>query len=292
MRWAGADNRPHRSGAAGRRRAARRLRHGAEGAGATAGADRRDRARAMPRASIPLLKPGQRLVSRDGDLWRWDGFSVAANAPTGAARRLAGKNRLADIEAELATVRREVEPTAGGGAGARPKSPPPPRPRPPRGTAGASSSTQAARGARSARRGRTRDQPQRGAALGAGRGEDAADREPRRGGRGARRRRAGARGAAAVDRHRDAARRRPERDRRPSYAARRGARGSAGAGARGRDSRAPARRHRRRARSLDHPQRRRGLADRDPGRARRGGQDRACGPRRRPARCSTSSAPR
>ena len=51
---------------------------------------------------MPLLKPGQRLVSRDGDLWRWDGFSVAANAPTGAARRLAGKNRLADIEAELA----------------------------------------------------------------------------------------------------------------------------------------------------------------------------------------------
>ena len=47
------------------------------------------------------LKPGQRLVSREGDLWRWDGFSVAANAPTGAARRLAGKNRLTDIEAEL-----------------------------------------------------------------------------------------------------------------------------------------------------------------------------------------------
>ena len=57
----------------------------------------------------PLLKPGQRLVSRDGDLWRWDGFSVAANAPTGAARRLAGKNRLADIEAELTAVRQEVE---------------------------------------------------------------------------------------------------------------------------------------------------------------------------------------
>jgi chromosome segregation protein len=55
------------------------------------------------------LKPGQRLVSRDGDLWRWDGFSVAANAPTGAARRLAGRNRLADIEAELQAVRGEVE---------------------------------------------------------------------------------------------------------------------------------------------------------------------------------------
>ncbi len=57
----------------------------------------------------PLLKPGQRLVSPDGDLWRWDGFAVAANAPTGAARRLAGKNRLADIEAELKTLREDVE---------------------------------------------------------------------------------------------------------------------------------------------------------------------------------------
>jgi chromosome segregation protein len=67
----------------------------------------------VERADAPqlakLLKPGQRLVSRDGDLWRWDGFSVAANAPTGAARRLAGKNRLADIEAELLAVRAEVD---------------------------------------------------------------------------------------------------------------------------------------------------------------------------------------
>ncbi len=58
---------------------------------------------------LAMLKPGQRLVSRDGDLWRWDGFSVAANAPTGAARRLAGKNRLTDIEAELNAVRGEVD---------------------------------------------------------------------------------------------------------------------------------------------------------------------------------------
>jgi chromosome segregation protein len=57
----------------------------------------------------PLLKPGQRLVSREGDLWRWDGFAVAANAPTGAARRLAGKNRLADIETELQAARGDVE---------------------------------------------------------------------------------------------------------------------------------------------------------------------------------------
>jgi len=55
------------------------------------------------------LKTGQRLVSRDGDLWRWDGFAVAANAPTGAARRLAERNRLAEIEAELQAARAEVD---------------------------------------------------------------------------------------------------------------------------------------------------------------------------------------
>ena len=32
------------------------------------------------------LKPGQRLVSREGDLWRWDGYAVAAHAPTGDHR--------------------------------------------------------------------------------------------------------------------------------------------------------------------------------------------------------------
>jgi chromosome segregation protein len=67
----------------------------------------------IERADAPtlaaMLKPGQRLVSREGDLWRWDGFAVAANAPTGAARRLAGKNRLTDIEAELQAARADVE---------------------------------------------------------------------------------------------------------------------------------------------------------------------------------------
>jgi chromosome segregation protein len=55
------------------------------------------------------LKPGQRLVSREGDLWRWDGFAVAAHAPTGAARRLAERGRLQAIEGELAAARHEVE---------------------------------------------------------------------------------------------------------------------------------------------------------------------------------------
>lgn len=44
------------------------------------------------------LKQGQILVSREGDLWRWDGFTSAAYAPSPAARRLSEKNRLADLE--------------------------------------------------------------------------------------------------------------------------------------------------------------------------------------------------
>lgn len=60
-----------------------------------------------PRLSA-ALKPGQRLVSREGDLWRWDGLTAAADAPTAAARRLAERNRLADIEAELEGARAEV----------------------------------------------------------------------------------------------------------------------------------------------------------------------------------------
>jgi chromosome segregation protein len=55
------------------------------------------------------LKPGQRLVSREGDFWRWDGYAVAAHAPTGAARRLAERGRLLAIEGELATACGEAE---------------------------------------------------------------------------------------------------------------------------------------------------------------------------------------
>lgn len=51
------------------------------------------------------LKTGQRLVSREGDLWRWDGFVAAAHAPTGAARRLAERARLKDIESEIEQAR-------------------------------------------------------------------------------------------------------------------------------------------------------------------------------------------
>ncbi|KAA3450617.1 chromosome segregation protein SMC [Mesorhizobium sp. SARCC-RB16n] len=47
-----------------------------------------------------LLAPGQRLVSRAGALWRWDGLTASADAPTAAAQRLAQKNRLAELDAE------------------------------------------------------------------------------------------------------------------------------------------------------------------------------------------------
>ena len=45
-----------------------------------------------------LLKPGQRLVSRDGDLWRWDGFTTQADAKTAAAIRLEQRNRLTALD--------------------------------------------------------------------------------------------------------------------------------------------------------------------------------------------------
>ncbi|HXY58892.1 MAG TPA: chromosome segregation protein SMC [Methylocystis sp.] len=59
-----------------------------------------------------LLKPGQRLVSKEGDLWRWDGFTQAAEAPTAAARRLAEKNRLEDLRKEAALSRAEADEAA------------------------------------------------------------------------------------------------------------------------------------------------------------------------------------
>lgn len=56
----------------------------------------------------PLLKPGQRLVSREGDLWRWDGYVAAAEVPTAAAQRLANRNRLAVLEEEIEAAREIV----------------------------------------------------------------------------------------------------------------------------------------------------------------------------------------
>ena len=53
----------------------------------------------------PDLKPGQRLVSPEGDLWRWDGFRAGAeDAPSAAALRLQQLNRLVQLKRDLEDV--------------------------------------------------------------------------------------------------------------------------------------------------------------------------------------------
>ncbi|HYB05467.1 MAG TPA: chromosome segregation SMC family protein, partial [Methyloceanibacter sp.] len=56
--------------------------------------------RASGKALQAKLRPGQRLVSTEGDLWRWDGYSVAAGAAPAAGVRLAERNRLESLKAE------------------------------------------------------------------------------------------------------------------------------------------------------------------------------------------------
>lgn len=53
----------------------------------------------------PALRPGQRLVSVEGDLWRWDGFRVGADdAPSAAALRLKQLNRLVQLKRDLEDI--------------------------------------------------------------------------------------------------------------------------------------------------------------------------------------------
>ncbi len=52
-----------------------------------------------------MLQPGQRLVSLEGDLWRWDGFRAGADdAPSAAALRLRQLNRLVQLKRDLEDV--------------------------------------------------------------------------------------------------------------------------------------------------------------------------------------------
>ena len=64
---------------------------------------------ASGRALAPQLVQGQRLVSRAGALWRWDGFTMAAGAPTAAAVRLGQRNRQAVLAKELAEAEARVQ---------------------------------------------------------------------------------------------------------------------------------------------------------------------------------------
>jgi len=58
------------------------------------------------------LAPGVRLVSLEGDLWRWDGFVARANAPRAAAVRMAQRGRLAELETLLASLRPDAHSAA------------------------------------------------------------------------------------------------------------------------------------------------------------------------------------
>jgi chromosome segregation protein len=62
--------------------------------------------KALGHALQPQLRPGQQLVSKEGDVWRWDGFTAAADAPSAAAKRLAERNRLAALETEMSELQR------------------------------------------------------------------------------------------------------------------------------------------------------------------------------------------
>ena len=56
-----------------------------------------------------ILKPGQRLVSKEGHLWRWDGFVRTPDAPLSAAEKLQQKARLEAAETELAPLQADLE---------------------------------------------------------------------------------------------------------------------------------------------------------------------------------------
>ena len=50
----------------------------------------------------PALAPGQMLVSEEGAIWRWDGYTIRAGTPTAAAVRLQQRNRLSMLRGNLA----------------------------------------------------------------------------------------------------------------------------------------------------------------------------------------------
>ncbi len=55
------------------------------------------------------LPQGARLVSREGDLWRWDGFTSTASAPRPAQIRLEQRNRLLALEDRIAELNSEAD---------------------------------------------------------------------------------------------------------------------------------------------------------------------------------------
>ncbi|MDH5489461.1 MAG: hypothetical protein OEX17_05960, partial [Rhodospirillaceae bacterium] len=61
------------------------------------------------RRLAPNLKQGQRIVSKSGALWRWDGYTVTTGAKTAATQRLEQLGRLRDVRTSLSGVRSNVQ---------------------------------------------------------------------------------------------------------------------------------------------------------------------------------------
>ena len=55
------------------------------------------------------LKPGQRLVDRDGQLWRWDGYVASGDARSSASTRLRQRNRLVELGDRIAAAETAFE---------------------------------------------------------------------------------------------------------------------------------------------------------------------------------------
>ncbi|MDF1792525.1 MAG: AAA family ATPase [Thalassobaculaceae bacterium] len=60
-------------------------------------------------AAQPGLAPGMRIVTREGGMWRWDGFVQTPGAPSAAAIRLERRNRLAELDRRLAIRRGDLD---------------------------------------------------------------------------------------------------------------------------------------------------------------------------------------
>ncbi|MBV8094643.1 MAG: chromosome segregation protein SMC [Acetobacteraceae bacterium] len=56
----------------------------------------------------PNLSPGQTLVTLQGAVWRWDGYTIRAGAPTQAAVRLQQRNRLRELRGQLTQAESEA----------------------------------------------------------------------------------------------------------------------------------------------------------------------------------------
>ncbi len=55
------------------------------------------------------LKVGQRLVSREGDLWRWDGYCLASGAGSRAGSRLVERGRLETLKADAGALEAHLQ---------------------------------------------------------------------------------------------------------------------------------------------------------------------------------------